>query len=171
VGALVNDRSIYQHVDQAAANLQEDAEALKHNFLLRGFFKQRGYEDSTELTRNLIPELPAAPPQNQFRYRGAQLFNKPDDAKLKNEKALDEAGHYLERSPYGTAVVAVYADQKGDSDKQLALTRARASVVREYLVQHFRLDDKRIRIWGGGKSQQAPEGGAVAVLVYPPETK
>jgi outer membrane protein OmpA-like peptidoglycan-associated protein len=67
--------------------------------------------------------------------------------------------------------VAVYADQKGDSDKQLALTRARASVVREYLVQHFRLDDKRIRIWGGGKSQQAPEGGAVAVLVYPPETK
>src|SRR4051812_37797829 len=38
VGALINDRTLYQHVNEAAANLQEDTEALKHNFLLRGFF-------------------------------------------------------------------------------------------------------------------------------------
>ncbi len=27
-------------------------EALKHNFLLRGFFKKRGYEDSDELGKH-----------------------------------------------------------------------------------------------------------------------
>ena len=30
-------------------DFQENMEALKHNFLLRGYFKSRGYEDSAEL--------------------------------------------------------------------------------------------------------------------------
>jgi hypothetical protein len=29
-------------------------EALKHNFLLSGFFKKRGYEDSNDLEANAI---------------------------------------------------------------------------------------------------------------------
>ena len=49
MGALLNSQAVYQHVNQAASNLQDDTEALKHNFLLRGFFKKRGYEDTDEL--------------------------------------------------------------------------------------------------------------------------
>src|SRR5579872_2367445 len=30
VGQLINDRSVYQHVSEAASNLQDDTEALKH---------------------------------------------------------------------------------------------------------------------------------------------
>ena len=30
-------------------DFQENMEAMKHNFLLRGYFKSRGYEDSAEL--------------------------------------------------------------------------------------------------------------------------
>src|SRR5262249_30970523 len=33
-----------------AVAFRENIEALKHNFLLRGFFKKRGYHDASELT-------------------------------------------------------------------------------------------------------------------------
>jgi phospholipid/cholesterol/gamma-HCH transport system substrate-binding protein len=168
VGALINDRALYQHVNEAARNLQDDSEALKHNFLLRGFFKKRGYEDQTELTRNAIPKLPAGAPVNQFEFAGPKLFDKPDTAKIKKEKLLDEAGRYLENNQYGTVVVAGYADLKGDTDKQQELTLARAAVVRDYLIQHFKLDDTRVKTLGLGKSPGAPDGGEVKVFVYPP---
>src|SRR5260370_1288128 len=170
MGALVNDRSVYEHMNQATANLQEDTEALKHNFLLRGFFNKRGYEDRAELTRNAITELPVAAPEKRLSYRGAKLFEKPDTAKIKNGKLLDEAGRYLEQNPYGLAVVASYGDQKGESDKQVELTQARSAVVRDYLAQHFKLDDKRIKTYAGGKSQDAPQGGEVEVVIYPAGT-
>jgi phospholipid/cholesterol/gamma-HCH transport system substrate-binding protein len=169
-GALVNDRSVYEHMNQAAENLQEDTEALKHNFFLRGFFKERGFADRAELERNAISQLPATTPEDRLSYRAAELFDKADTAKIKNGKLLDEAGRYLEQNSYGFVVVASYADQKGDSDKQLELTQARASVVRGYLSQHFRLDDTRIKTLGGGKSPDAPGGGEVQVIIYPPGT-
>jgi phospholipid/cholesterol/gamma-HCH transport system substrate-binding protein len=167
VGALINDRSIYEHVDAAAAALQEDTEAMKHNFLTRGFFKKRGYEDETELTKYAIRALPSAAYEKHFVYPGNKLFDKQDSAKTKKAKLLDEAGAYLRQHPFGVAVVAAYADQKGDSDKQNELTQARAMVAREYLVDHFNIDDTRIRTLGGGKSANAMEGGQVEVLVYP----
>jgi phospholipid/cholesterol/gamma-HCH transport system substrate-binding protein len=168
VGALLNSRTMYQHMNEAATNLQEDTEALKHNFLLRGFFKKRGYEDTDELKRNAIADLPAAAPSQSFTFRAVRLFDKPDSAKLKNSKTLDEAGHFLEQNAYGLAVVACFADMKGDTDKQGQLSAARAAVVREYLVEHFKLGDtNRIKTIGEGKATDAPEGGAVEVLVYP----
>ena len=40
-------------------------------------------------------------------------------------------------------------------------------VVRDYLVQNFRLDDTRIKTIGLGKSAQANNGGKVEILIYP----
>jgi hypothetical protein len=71
-------------------------EALKHNFLLRGFFKNRGYEDETELTKHAISQLPSGPTLRTFTYESNRTFDKPDTAKLKNPKAFDEAGKFLE---------------------------------------------------------------------------
>jgi hypothetical protein len=34
-------------------------------------------------------------------------------------------------------------------------------------VQHFKLDDTRIKTIGAGKSAAAPDGGSAEVLVYP----
>ena len=168
VGALLNSRTVYQHVNDAATNLQEDTEALKHNFLLRGFFKNRGYEDSEELKRNAISGLPGGAPKKNFEYPASKLFDKPDDSKLKSGKLLDEAGKFLEQNAYGLVVVACYADMKGDTGKERQLTEARSVVARDYLVQHFKLADTRIKTIGMGKSADQPDGGAVHVMVYAP---
>jgi outer membrane protein OmpA-like peptidoglycan-associated protein len=171
MGALINDKSVYQRINAGAAAMQEDMEALKHNFLLRGFFNKRGYEDSADLTKHEIPQLPAAAITKSFTYQAAKLFDKPDTAKLKSAKALNEAGKFLETNAFGLAVVSAYTDMKGDTEKNRLLTEARAMVVRDYLVQNFKLDDTRIKTIGQGKSAYANvPGGGVEILVYPAGT-
>jgi outer membrane protein OmpA-like peptidoglycan-associated protein len=169
IGALINDKEVYRNVNEGAAAFHEDMEAMKHNFLLRGFFNKRGYEDSAELKTHEIPKLPATPVAKQFDYDAKKLFDKPNTAKLKDDKALNEAGNYLQGNPFGLAVVAAYTDEKGDTDMDRALTEARAMVVRDYLVQNFKLDDTRIKTIGLGKSAQA-NSSKVEVLIYPAGT-
>jgi len=99
-----------------------------------------------------------------------KLFDKADTAKLKNQKALDEAGRFLEQNRFGLAVVAAYSGMTGDTQKERLLTEARAMVVRDYVVQNFRLDDTRIRTIGLGKTG-GNEASGITVLVYPADPK
>jgi len=149
----------------AVASFAEDADALKQNFLLRGFFKQRGYEDPTELRKNRISQLPSQPSSKEFAYDAKDIFDKSDNAKLKNEKEFDEAGKFLEQNKFRLAVIAASV-QVGDTDKDRVLTQARAKVVRDYLVQHFKFDDTRVKIIGLGKSPKPDETNKVEILVY-----
>src|SRR6516165_4253411 len=105
LGALINDEKVYREADAAAAHaqagtaaFQENMEALKHNLLLRGYFKKRGYEDSSELTKHEIPQLPAEPSMKEFDYDAKQIFDRPESAKLKNPKIIQEAGKFLEQN-------------------------------------------------------------------------
>jgi len=164
-GALVNDQTVYKNAAEGAAAFADNMEALKHNFLLRGFFRQRGYEDSSELAKNEIPRVPASPPLKTFHYDGTQLFDKPDAAKLKKQDLLKEAGKFLEANHYGLAVVASSVGMKGDSAQQHQLTEARAMVVRDYLTQNFKLDDTRLKTIGLGKS--ADDTASLDILIYP----
>jgi len=167
VGALINDRQVYQNVNEAANAFKEDMQALQHNFLLRGFFKNRGYEDSSDLRKYSIARLPSGPPLKRFTFDGSKLFDKPDTAKLKKGKLLNEAGAYLSDNRFGLAVIAGSTDMKGDTEKDRALTAARAMVVREYLVQSFKLEDTRIKTIGLGKSADVTDGSRIDILVYP----
>jgi len=169
VGALVNDRALYNNVNAGVTAFQEDLEALKHNFFLRGFFKKRGYESEADLTKDAIAKLPAKAPGERFTYEAEKIFDKPDTAKLKKPKLLDDIGRYLESTPFGLAVVAVSADMKGDSDKDRVLTQARAAAIRDYLVEHFKLDDTRVKTIGLGKSPEVSEGSRIDIIVYGPE--
>jgi phospholipid/cholesterol/gamma-HCH transport system substrate-binding protein len=166
VGALVNDKQVYQNVNKATAELQEDMEAVKHNFLLSHFFHKRGYEDSTDLTKNGIGQLPPEQAVKRFSWNAQQIFDKPDTAKLKDSKALNQAGEFLQANAFGLAVVLGFSDMKGDADKEKTLTEARALVVRDYLVKNFKMDDTRVKTLGVGKSGNADAAG-VSVLVYP----
>jgi phospholipid/cholesterol/gamma-HCH transport system substrate-binding protein len=170
IGALINDKKIYQNVNAGTNAFKEDMEALKHNFFLRGFFKERGYESAADLRKNEIAQLPDKPAEKKFDYEAKKLFDKPDTAKLKSEKTLNDTGDFLQSNRFGVAVIAAYADMKGDSETDRLLTEARAMVVRDYLVKNFKLDDTKIKTIGLGKSDKAPEGGSVEVLIYPEGT-
>ena len=167
VGALVNDKTIYENAKAGTTAFQEDMEALKHNFLLRGFFKKRGYEDASQLTKHEISSLPAGPPMKIFVFDAKDLFDKPDTAKLKNQKLLSEAGKFLEDYKFGLAVVIGFNGMKGDTEKDRVLSEARAMVVRDCLAQNFRLDDTRLKTIGLGKTKEANDSSKVEILVYP----
>jgi phospholipid/cholesterol/gamma-HCH transport system substrate-binding protein len=166
IGALVNDRALYQRINASATSLQEDMEALKHNFLTRGFFKNRGYDDSSQLTKYAIGRLPRQSASRKFSYHTAAIFDKPDAARLKNNKPLDELGRFLEANPFKLAVVAAYAGMKGDSEQMRTATQAQAMVIRKYLADNFRVDDRRIRTMGFGKTDGVAEGNRIEVYIY-----
>jgi len=184
IGALINDKKIYTQLDQTTAGLrdtvikaqggvadfQENMEALKKNFLLRGYFKNRGYENSSDLAKNEIANLPQAEPLKTFTFDPKQLFDKVDTAKPKNQKSLRAAGQYLADNEFGIAVIVVSTSMAGDTEKDLVLTQARAMVVREYLVENFAFDDAEVKTLGVGKKNGASAGswGTVDILIYPP---
>jgi len=184
VGALVNDKALYNNLQQTTSTLQttmvqaqsgvtdfqENMEALKHNFILSGYFKKRGYEDSNDLTANSISGLPQGVPLKSFTYTARQLFDSHDSAKLKSQKSLDAGGNFLAQNQFGFAVVVVSAGMEGDTQKDLVLTRARAMVVRQYLVDNFGFDDGQLKTLGVGKQAgSAADGdwGSVKILVFP----
>jgi phospholipid/cholesterol/gamma-HCH transport system substrate-binding protein len=188
IGALVNDKQLYNNLAQTTStmrdtmvqaqtgvtNFQENMEAMKHNFLLRGYFKNRGYEDSDELARNEIERLPQGTPIKEFTYSVKQLFDKQDSAKLKNQKSLNAGGEFLANNQFGFAVVVASASMEGDTQKDLVLTEARAMVVREYLVENFGFDDSQLKTLGIGKQTDAkPDGGwgTVQIFIYPAGTE
>jgi phospholipid/cholesterol/gamma-HCH transport system substrate-binding protein len=168
VGALVNDRAMYEQATAGVTALREDAEALKHNFLLRGFFHKRGFEDSADLTKDEIAKLPSGPIEKTFAYDSKELFDKPDSAKFSRPKSLSDAGSYLQTGNFSQAVIAASTGMKGDSDKDRQLTEARAYVIRKYLVDNFRLDDKRIKTIGLGKSEESNDAGKIRIIVFSP---
>ena len=167
VGALINDKTIYQKANAGATELDEDMEALKHNFLLRGFFKHRGYEDAADLTKHAISQLPPGTPVKTFEFEGQKLFDKPDKAELKDKKGLKDAGDYLQSNPFSLAVVVVSAGMKGETDKDRILSEGRATAIRDYLAMNFRLDDTRIKTMGLGKTEGTGDYGKAEILVYP----
>jgi outer membrane protein OmpA-like peptidoglycan-associated protein len=158
-------KSLAADVKAGAKAFRDDMEALQQNFLLSGFFKKRGYSDSSELTKHAISKVPTGAPIKEFNYDATKIFDKPDNAELKDKKALDEAGKFLAENKFSLAVV-VSSAVTGDTEKDLVLTKARAKVIRDYLVKNFQLDDTRIRTIGLGKSKKEGDTVKVQILVY-----
>jgi phospholipid/cholesterol/gamma-HCH transport system substrate-binding protein len=186
-GLLVNDKRLYSNLEQTTGSMrdtmvqaqagvtdfQENMDALKHNFFVRGYFKNRGYDDAAELVKYEIERLPLATPMKEFSYPGKQLFDKHNSAKLKNQKSLNSAGEFLASNEFGFAVVVASAGGEGDAQKDLVLTEARAMVIREYLVENFSFDDSQFKTLGLGKQKDVNSEagwGTIRILFYPAGT-
>ena len=188
VGALVNDKELYSNLEQTTGTLrstmlkaqagvtdfQENMEALKHNFLLRGYFKKRGYEDSKDLDANAISALPTSAPLKTYSFDVKKLFASRDSAELKNQKSLNTVGEFLAQNQFGLAVIVVSAGTEGDTQKDLVLTAARAMVIRAYLVENYGFDDSQLKTLGLGKQTAAtvksdggPYLGSIQILIFP----
>ena len=145
--------SVTQTMDDARAamaGLADNMEAMKHNFLLRGFFKGRGYYDLAEMSPGEYRKgaLTNGSDRRLLRVwqRSDALFE-PQPDKPASERLTEPGkasvgsaiGPYLENIASGIVMVEGYA-QQGTPDEQYLRSQARASIVRDYLVAKFQLD-------------------------------
>jgi len=155
-----NLRDAVSNASAATANMAEGTEALKHNFLLRGFFNHRGYYD--------LAHMPAD------AYRRNRVFAKPENYRVwipavgvfekdaSGDERISLQGKQLLSdglAEYGESVVATpivvegYSNVEGQGNR-MAQARSRSILVREYLESRFRLN--------------ASDIGAVPLMNRPP---
>jgi phospholipid/cholesterol/gamma-HCH transport system substrate-binding protein len=156
----MNIRESLSNASTATANVADGTEALKHNFLVRGFFLHRGYYDLTSISADKYRQdrLFTNQANDRVWLPGAELFQQNSNG----EEELSAHGKTLlanALAQYGESVVGRpiviegYSEVDGPAN-QLALSRGRAVVARQYLLNHFRLDSGNL--------------GAVSLMSLPP---
>ena len=176
--------SVKQTMDDARAamaGLADNMDALKHNFLLRGFFKNRGYFDLAQVSpadyRRGVLTKGSDRQVVRVWLRSDVLFEpspeRPEDERLTipGKVQIDLAiGPFLEQVASGIAVVEGFA-QQGTRDQQYLRSRVRSSIVRDYLIAKFRLDPQAtgaipLSADSPGSPANTPwDGVALAVIV------
>jgi phospholipid/cholesterol/gamma-HCH transport system substrate-binding protein len=155
-------RESVSNMNLAAANMADGTEALKHNFLLRSFFRSRGYYSLANISPDVYRKDRLFASQNADRtwLAADQLFHlnstsSVEELTAKGRSALNSAlAGYGERILDSPVVVEGYCDGDELNDR-LAASRHRAILVRNYLQSRFNLDTNRV--------------GAVALENRPPE--
>jgi len=126
----------------AMADLEENTEALKRNWLFRGFFSDRGFFNLDAMTLAEYYELRARDTYEilQIWVEADRVFEVTDgvetlsdDGRARLDTAMSEFLQYPRDSPL---VVEGYATAGGRSD-QYRLADCRSDVVRAYLVDVF----------------------------------
>jgi phospholipid/cholesterol/gamma-HCH transport system substrate-binding protein len=148
--AVENLQEALSNANNATANLADDTEALKHNFLLRGFFKSRGYFDLDRLPPGPYRKDPFFSARDNRRawLRAADLFHDSSGGAEELTKAgeglldatLSQYGAEIVQSP---VVVEGYSDSPSNAER-LAVSRARSIAVRNYVRSHLNLDPTNI---------------------------
>ena len=127
--------------------MADETEALKHNFFFKGFFKHRGYYNLAHISPDKYRKDPlfASPANSRVWLSGADLFqhssNGPEELSPQGKALLNHAltqfgDDSVVESPI---VIEGYWDGDNPAD-QLAFSRVRAILVRQYLESHFQLD-------------------------------
>jgi len=159
--ATATIRESLSSMNVAAANMADGTEALKHNFLLRSFFRSRGYYSLANISPDLYRRDRLFGPQNTDRtwLPADQLFHlnstNVEELTPQGRSALNSAfAGYGERILDSPVIVEGYCDSDELNDR-LAASRRRAILVRNYLQSRFNLDTNRV--------------GTVALENRPPE--
>jgi phospholipid/cholesterol/gamma-HCH transport system substrate-binding protein len=127
----------------AMANLAENTEALKHNFLVRGFFKKRGYYSLDQMTPAKYLGLLNERSCERVWLNRNELFSAGPDGREKLTKygeARIETGMngLIPYLPKGTIVVEGYARQ-GSRSQRFIRAKQRADAVQSYIATRFGL--------------------------------
>jgi phospholipid/cholesterol/gamma-HCH transport system substrate-binding protein len=130
---------------EAMSDLSDSTEALKHNFLFRGFFNKRGFFDLTAIT---APEYKSPAFGKGFKkhrvwLESVNLFNR--DAKgvellsVEGKARLDEAMTELLNFPRNGPIMIEGFAGEGTASRQYLRGRQRAVRVEAYLIGRFHL--------------------------------
>jgi phospholipid/cholesterol/gamma-HCH transport system substrate-binding protein len=164
---------------EAMTNLEESTEALKRNFLVRGFFNRRGYFDLDDVT---VQQYRAGALDTSERralriwIRADLLFEQDaagaerlsDAGRARLDSAMSQFVKYPRTSPlvlegYAAAVTA---------DARHLLSRRRAVLVRDYVVGKYGLDPTVVATMAmGNEAEDSPSGrtwDGVALAMFVP---
>jgi phospholipid/cholesterol/gamma-HCH transport system substrate-binding protein len=179
-GLTADVQQTLQSARDAMADLAETTEALKHNFFFRGFFNRRGYFDLDDVSvaqyrqgaletgnRRVLRIWLSADVLFERDANGVERLS--DGGRVRLESAMSQFVRYPQKSPF---VVEGYAlDATGDV--RYLNSRARAQLVRDYVVGKFKLDANYVAIMPmgseapGSPSGQHWNGVALAMFVEP----
>jgi phospholipid/cholesterol/gamma-HCH transport system substrate-binding protein len=145
-GLLADMRLTLMQAREATGDMADNMEALKHNFLLRGFFNKRGYYDLDAISP---VEYRKGVLENGKRKamriwlggnvlfepgpEGTEVLSRDGRARLDSAMAT-----YLKYLPSNPLVVEGYATE-GTTAERFHLGRIRAGIVREYLLGRYEL--------------------------------
>jgi phospholipid/cholesterol/gamma-HCH transport system substrate-binding protein len=150
----------------AMADLADTTEALKRNFLFRGFFNRRGYFDLDDVS---VAQYREGALQSKDRralriWLSANVLFERDAVGTERlsaggltrlDSAMSQFVRYPEKSPF---VVEGYA-QEGTGDERYLISRRRSQLVRDYLVDKFKLDVNYVATMPmGSQAQGSPSG-------------
>jgi phospholipid/cholesterol/gamma-HCH transport system substrate-binding protein len=144
-GSAANLRDTLASARTTMANLVADSEALKRNFLLRGFFKRQGYYTLDQMT-------PAEYRSSKFLQGNAseriwlsnnELFSSEsgerEELTQEGQRQIDDAmGALVPYLPNSPMVVEGYATQ-GSPGERFIRAQERATVVKTYIGKRFGL--------------------------------
>jgi hypothetical protein len=134
----------------AMSNLADNTEALKHNFLFKGFFNRRGFFSLTEMNPNDYRSSNFVKSKSAKRtwLEAKDLFSAKQNGvetlsttgKNQLDQVMSEFVPYLPNSPI---MVEGYSTD-GTMEERYRTAQQRAVLVQTYLQQHFRLDPKYV---------------------------
>ena len=170
-----------QAARDAMQDLAETTEALKHNFLFRGFFNRRGYFDLDDVSvaqyregaletrdRRVLRIWLSADVLFERDANGVERISEGGRARL--DSAMSQFVRYPQKHPF---VVEGYA-QGTTGDARYLSSRTRAQLVRDYLTGKFTLDPNYVATMAMGSDAKNSPAGAhwdgVALALFVPAT-
>jgi phospholipid/cholesterol/gamma-HCH transport system substrate-binding protein len=149
------------NLNQASGNLTDDTEALKHEFLFKGFFKHRGYDslDDLPVEQYRAGKIFKSLPESREWITAPSLFatsqSGQETLSAEGRQNIDQAVGQLKEIYGKPLIVEGYASTGSPSD-ELVQSRRRASLVLNYLQLHYHLQPK--------------DTGIIALSSTPPES-
>jgi phospholipid/cholesterol/gamma-HCH transport system substrate-binding protein len=170
-----NIRETLSNLNRGTTNLQEDTEALKHEFFFRGFFKKRGFYDLEQLApADYVKACEHDNACNSRTWLNAEnLFTIADGNEQLAEtgsRRIDNAVADFVDSLLNHVVVVEGYSEAGTADQQFVESRRRADLVRRYLESHFHLRHTEVGIVA--LRNKPPKGGGrtswngVAIVLF-----
>jgi len=155
------------NANEAMADLSDNTEALKHNFLFRGFFNRRGFFDLDGLT---APEYKSAKFGKGFKssriwLESSNLFVKDvkgtEVLSAAGKAALDEALREVLRFPRNGPLMIEGFAGAGTAAQQYLAGRRRAVLVQGYAISRFNLRPVYTGVISLGAEPKEGESGGV----------
>jgi hypothetical protein len=152
---------------EATADLADNMEAMKRNFLLRGFFNKRGYYDLNAISpadyRAGVLENGKRKAMRIWLTSGVLFERRADGTEVltaDGRARVDSAmATFLKYVPANPIVVEGYATE-GVVGEQFQRSRLRAAAVREYLLTQYHLPPQNTgSIALAGEAQGSPANG------------